>query len=220
VIEPSPTITSLENKPTLRQLAREVAIALAAALVLLVSFVLPAEYGIDPTGVGRALGLDRLYGAGEADAGIKLTDDIGGNEKLDLGAVVAAGEPLPLPNPAVHQGAVRPPTTREVKVQLPVGGETEVKAVMRANQVLVYSWHTDGDPVYFDFHGHSPDWKNKEAFVRYEESKEGLREAHGSLVAPFAGEHGWYWVNLSDHPVEITLTLHGYFDAVRDYGVP
>ena len=205
--------------PEPRQLLHAVAIAIGLAAVLLVTVILPAEYGIDPTGAGRALGLARLHGAAGGKGGIVLADTIGGNEKLDATTIVAAGEPLPLPNPAVHQPAATAPATRVVTVHLPVGGETEVKAVMRANQVLLYSWHTDGDPVYVDFHGHSPDWANKEAFVRYLESKDGLKEEHGSLVAPFAGEHGWYWVNLTDHPLTITLTVSGYFDDIRDYGV-
>jgi len=205
--------------PEPRQLARAVAIAALLAGVLLVAVVLPAEYGIDPTGAGRALGLARLHGAAGGKGGVALGDPLSGNAKLDATQVVAAGEPLPLPNPAVHQPATTAPATRVVTVHLAAGGETEVKAVMRANQVLLYSWHTDGEPVYVDFHGHSPDWANKEAFVRYLESKEGLKEEHGSLVAPFAGEHGWYWVNLSDHPLTITLTVSGYFDDIRDYGV-
>jgi hypothetical protein len=205
--------------PEPRQLVRAVLIALGLAGALLVMVVLPAEYGVDPTGAGRALGLTGLHGSTAAKGGIVLGDPLGGNGKLDVAQVVAVGEPLPLPNPAVHQPATTAPATRVVTVHLPVGGETEVKAVMRANQVLLYSWHTDGAPVYVDFHAHSPDWANKEAFVRYVESKEGLKEEHGSLVAPFAGEHGWYWVNLADQPVTITLTLNGYFDDVRDYGV-
>ena len=43
-----------------RQMLRSVLIALAVALLLLVTVVLPAEYGIDPTGVGRVLGLTRM----------------------------------------------------------------------------------------------------------------------------------------------------------------
>ncbi len=35
-------------------------LALAAAGTLLVCVVLPAEYGIDPTGVGRVLGLTQM----------------------------------------------------------------------------------------------------------------------------------------------------------------
>ena len=43
-----------------RQMLRSVLIALAVALLLLFTVVLPAEYGIDPTGAGRVLGLTRM----------------------------------------------------------------------------------------------------------------------------------------------------------------
>jgi hypothetical protein len=46
--------------PSPRKLLRSTLIALAVALLLLVTAVLPAEYGIDPTGVGRVLGLTRM----------------------------------------------------------------------------------------------------------------------------------------------------------------
>lgn len=43
--------------PSSRQLLRSTAIAALIATGLLATTVLPAEYGIDPTGVGGALGL-------------------------------------------------------------------------------------------------------------------------------------------------------------------
>jgi hypothetical protein len=43
-----------------RKLLRSTLIALAVAVLLLVTVVLPAEYGIDPTGAGRVLGLTRM----------------------------------------------------------------------------------------------------------------------------------------------------------------
>lgn len=43
-----------------RRLLRSTLIALAVAGLLLVTIVLPAEYGIDPTRVGRVLGLTRM----------------------------------------------------------------------------------------------------------------------------------------------------------------
>lgn len=42
------------------RLIRSTLIALAVAAALLATVVLPAEYGIDPTGVGRVLGLTRM----------------------------------------------------------------------------------------------------------------------------------------------------------------
>ena len=46
--------------PSSRQLLRSTAIAAAAAAALLVTVVLPAEYAIDPTGVGSLLGLTTM----------------------------------------------------------------------------------------------------------------------------------------------------------------
>ena len=40
--------------PTVAQLVRAIGIAVMVATVILVIAVLPAEYGIDPTGIGQA----------------------------------------------------------------------------------------------------------------------------------------------------------------------
>ena len=49
-----------DELPTSEQLLRSTLIAAASAAVLLVTVVLPAEYGIDPTRVGRLLGLAEM----------------------------------------------------------------------------------------------------------------------------------------------------------------
>lgn len=46
--------------PTSRQLIRSTILAVVVAALLLVTCVLPAEYGVDPTGVGRLLGLTQM----------------------------------------------------------------------------------------------------------------------------------------------------------------
>jgi hypothetical protein len=46
--------------PTTKQLLRSNAIAIVAAAGILVTIVLPAEYAIDPTGIGRALQLTEM----------------------------------------------------------------------------------------------------------------------------------------------------------------
>jgi hypothetical protein len=45
---------------------RATVIALAVAVVVLFAAILPAEYGIDPLGTGRALGLTALSGTTES----------------------------------------------------------------------------------------------------------------------------------------------------------
>ena len=54
---PLPTVNEL---PSTRKLVRSTVIALLTAVVLLVTVVMPSEYAVDPTGVGRALGLTQM----------------------------------------------------------------------------------------------------------------------------------------------------------------
>ena len=95
---------------------------------------------------------------------------------------------------------------------LALGGE-----FLRTAQAAVYSWSVDQGTVYSDFHGHTPE-AGQGFFVRYIEHQD-TTGGNGSLVAPFDGEHGWYWLNYNDFPVTVTLTVTGYYDDVLDYGI-
>jgi hypothetical protein len=202
--------------PSGKRIALSVVAALVVAALVLVVAILPAEYGIDPTGVGRALGLTELNAP--ASRTIEVRDVLGGNERVREVEIPAFNEPVPLPNPAVHQTEERPIQTRTMTLTLEEGQQTEIKTVLRASKVITYTWKTDGGLVYCDLHGHDPA-AGDEFFVRYREDQEGATEATGSLVAPFDGEHGWYWLNIHDGPVTITLTVTGFFDDIVDYGI-
>lgn len=203
-----------EQKPTGKNILISTIVALVAAIVALLVFILPAEYGIDPTGLGRVMGIEGMSTAPTQT--IQLVDNVGGNEILREVEIPDFGDPVPLPNPNVHQPTDRAPETRTMTVELGLDAETEVKAVLGENQMIVYEWEVDDGIVYSDFHGHTPEL-GEEFWVRYQEDQRGSAGESGSLVAPFAGEHGWYWVNLNDHPVTITLTVTGYFDEMIDY---
>jgi len=76
--------------PSRAGLVKATGIAVVAAAVLLVLVVLPAEYGIDPTGFGGAIGLTRLSGAAAEDA---VDGAPAGGERDDVALVdVPAGE--------------------------------------------------------------------------------------------------------------------------------
>ena len=209
-----PTTTTLTPPPASR-LWRALATTVLVAAVLLVLFVLPAEYGIDPTGVGKALGLTEL--AAPPVKVINVTDVLGGNEGITQVAIGDAGDPTPLPNPSVFQDAMTPPVTRTLQVLIPPDGETEVKVKMDVSKVVAFSWATDQGKVYVDYHGHDPAF-GPDFFVRYKEEQESSA-GNGTLTAPFSGEHGWYWLNFNAEPVTITLTVTGYFVDVIDYGL-
>jgi hypothetical protein len=206
--------TSGFEPPSGKRIAISALIACVAAGIVLVTAVLPAEYGLDPTGIGRALGFTALS---EPVRTIEITDVIGGNESVREAEIPDYGEPVPLPNPAVHQAEEQASRSQRFVVTIPPEGETEIKAVLRASKTILYTWSVDRGTIYSDMHGHNPDF-GSEFFVRYIEHQEGAGQS-GSLVAPFDGEHGWYWLNYNEFPVTVTLDVTGFYDDTVDYGI-
>lgn len=82
----------IEELPSTAQLLRSTIIALGVALAILVTVVLPAEYGIDPTGAGRALGLTPM---GETKKGLEreAEQDRKSNGRRELWARAAVSGP-------------------------------------------------------------------------------------------------------------------------------
>jgi hypothetical protein len=194
---------------------RALTIAAIIAIAALFLFILPAERGYDPTGIGARLGLTALNGTTAAGAPGTLDDVTGGNETLT--ASTDSSGPLTLPNPAISQLETVAPKVETLKITLGLDEKTEIKAVLGKAKAIVYSWSTDGGKVYVDYHGHDPS-KGDNYWVRYEEA-DGITGRSGSLVAPFSGEHGWFWLNVSDAPVTITLQVTGYQEKLVNYGL-
>lgn len=213
-----------EPTPSKRTVLRNLALAITVAVVLLFTLVLPAEFGRDPTGIGTLLGLTKLHAGGAAPAQatpptqtVALQDVVGGNDALTTQVQVGDGrDPVPLPNPQVHQAQATAPKTETLKIHLGIDEKTEIKAQLAKGKMVLYSWSVEGGNVYVDFHGHDPALGDR-FWVRYEEA-DGINGRNGSLVAPFKGEHGWYWLNVSEKPVTITLTVSGYHDKLINYG--
>ena len=59
--------TSIQIQPK-KTLLKASGIALVLAAIVSVCFILPAEYGIDPTGIGKALGVSALSANNEVDS--------------------------------------------------------------------------------------------------------------------------------------------------------
>jgi hypothetical protein len=222
---PSSPTTGIEP-PSGKRIAVSALVACVVAGIVLVTAVLPAEYGVDPTGIGGALGLTALN---EPVRTIEIADVVGGNEAVREAKIPDFGEPVPLPNPAVHQAEDHAPRSQQFVVTIPPEGETEIKTVLRAGKMILYTWSVDRGTIYSDMHGHNPEF-GSDFFVRYLEHcgdeddfengicKEGSGQS-GSLVAPFDGEHGWYWLNFNEFPVTVTLDVTGFYDDTIDYGI-
>jgi hypothetical protein len=163
---------------------------LLAGGVILITTVLPAEYGVDPTGIGKALGLTALSQTGETAA-------------PEQAAPTSAAETV-IAYDAPYQ-------SREMSLTLQPNEGAEIKALMRAGESFVFGWATDGGAVNFDMHGEKENAGDE--FSSYWKDR-GQTEAHGSFIAPFDGTHGWYWSNKGSAPVTITLRVSGYFEQL------
>lgn len=174
--------------PSLGQLWRATAAAVLVATVLLVTIVLPAEYGIDPTGVGAKVGLLRVAEAGSPSP------------------LVPTGQPdLVSRQPAPYR-------TDTMSLTLASGEGREIKATMRQGERFVFSWATDGDVVDFEMHGEAVN-ADPDEYTSYWKDED-QKSANGSFEAPFDGRHGWFWQNLGPQPVTITLTTSGYYEEI------
>lgn len=186
-------------------------IAMAIAGVLLLVAVLPAEYGIDPLGAGKALGLTSLAEAG-TDAAAALAAG-GGTTGPVLEAPTIKGAFIPQPNGYKID-------SREIKLES--GDGVEIKYHMEKGAGMVYSWIvTPKELVFYEFHA-EPDEKPAGAGEDYYESYDlddqvGKSEYHGTFIAPNTGIHGWFWENQTGVPVTIKLVTAGFYDYIIDY---
>lgn len=200
---------SLEELPSSAQLIRSTIIAAVSAVVILVTVVLPAEYGIDPTGVGRVIGLAEMGEiktelAEEAEADRMLdaaADDQSGLLDGLLGLLVGAAR-------AQEAEAWRD----EITFTLAPGETAEWKLVMSAGQTAEYRMTVEGGRVNFDLHGHGSGQS-----VTYEKAR-GSTGSEGGLIAAFDGEHGWFWRNRDSAPATVTVKVRGEFAEFKDAG--
>jgi hypothetical protein len=198
-----------EDLPSRASLFRSSIIAGISAAAILVTVVLPAEYAIDPTGVGRVLGLTEMGEikrelAEEAEAD-RLLDEQRALERSSsvLDAVFGL-----FVGTAHAQEAWRD----EVTFTLEPGATAEIKMTMEAGNVVDYAWTATGGRVNFDLHAHSGGES-----VNYERGA-GQTSGEGSIEAPFAGDHGWFWRNRDSTPITMIIQLRGeYSDVVETY---
>lgn len=241
-------------------LIRSTLMAGGGALAILTFFWLPAEYGIDPTGVGGLLGLTEIGAikqqlAGEAAAQdaaavapaagiasaavpgevVARLDRIDG-QLAQIAAVIGAdvatvpsaadvtapavsapepeavaaepapttAEPAEAPAPAVVADA--PGWRDELVFTLAPTEAKEIKLVMAAGDVATFEWVSEGGGVNYSQHG--DDGGANE--VRFEDGRAAPGQ-EGTMTAPFAGNHGWFWRNRGDAPITVTLRVGGAY---------
>ncbi len=168
---------------------------LVAGVILMVA-ILPAEYGVDPLGTGKLLGLTSIAQA-----------ESGGAGEAAGSASEASPEELEPVRPGANTAQTVPFKQDTVTFTIGPYEGMEYKYRMEKGASFSYRWTSTGK-VRFDFHG-EPEGAPK-GYAESYQMGEGERAA-GSFFAPTSGIHGWFWENLTSDDITVTLSSAGFY---------
>jgi hypothetical protein len=188
----------MQDVPSTRTLITASAAALAVAALLLVTVVFPAEYGMDPLGTGKLLGLS------------------------SLAETTAVEEPVPPSRgekvvPVVEGPFALYPAQFKVDSREIVLGPyeyVEYKYHLEKGGAMLFSWRASGD-VMHDFHGDPDGQPSSTAAQSFD--KRARQQADGSFTAPFTGIHGWFWENPGGETVTVRVTTAGFYTVAHQF---
>ena len=193
--------------PSSQKLIKSTILAAISAVVLLFTVVLPAEYGIDPTGVGKLLRLTEMG---------QIKQQLAEEAAADAAGLVATGT-SDIDNMTEQTINTTPTDTTvadgqwrdEIPFTLTPGEGIEIKMKMSEGDKANYSWAVTGGEVNFDTHG---DALGKA--ISYEKGR-GVASDEGVLEAAFTGNHGWFWRNRGDSDVQVVLRTRGDYSTIK-----
>jgi hypothetical protein len=203
-----PRIPTEKELPSTNQLIKSTILAAATAGVLLITVVMPAEYGIDPTGIGNIIGLKKMGEIRvslEKEAAADLAKDTSAKTELQQKEV----NPVVPATPQASATSVKT-LNHEMQVTLAPDEGAEIKVEMSKGNKVQYAWSTDGGKANFDVHADS-----QTLGIDYHQYSKGSSQSEqGSIEAAFDGSHGWFWRNRTSDPVVITLKTEGEYTEI------
>ena len=202
--------------PSSKQLMRSTILAAISAVAILVVVVLPSEYGIDPTGVGRVLRLTemgeiktQLAAEAAADTAASSGNSMVTSAQAQQPTLATRNTPTQAVAPAATPTVQEAPWRDEMTFTLTPGQGLEIKMRMTEGAKADYTWVVQGGRVNFDTHGDG-DGKN----ISYEKGRD-VAADDGQLVAAFTGNHGWYWRNRGKADVKVVLRTRGEYTNIK-----
>lgn len=199
-------IPANSDLPTMARLIKSTVIAILIAALILVTVVLPAEYGIDPTGVGRAVGLLRM-----GEIKVSLAEEAAGDRvRIEVDRATVDEEP----DASAETTAASPAVELrfdEMTITLEPDQGKEIKLTMTKGAEVDFIWFTDGGRANFDAHADS-----KALEISYHNYEKGSSErGEGVLKAAFDGNHGWFWRNRTSETMKVTLQVKGVYSDIK-----
>ncbi len=184
-------------QPSIKSLFFSCIASLLLAIIILLVAILPAEFNIDPTGLGNKMGLTVL----------SQTAD-----NADKASVVSCPEAKIASSSQANKATAKVSEWQDtVVITVPAKKGLEYKFYINKGEKLEFVWNTNGTPLYFDFHG-EPEGAKNGYFKSFKESTD--NHSGGTLSVPFTGSHGWYWKNNSNQAVTINLKTRGNYKII------
>ncbi|MEH6444840.1 MAG: transmembrane anchor protein [Oceanospirillaceae bacterium] len=204
--------------------------AASVAAILLVTIVLPAEFALDATGVGRFLGLQEMGEIKQSLAQDAENSELAENDdSINQQPFIKASDLNDLPttqkvpklsppkaiaelSKSVISAKVTTPIINTIKqsYQIKPNDSLELKFEMKKGTSVDYQWYTKGGPLNFDNHADKPG-------VSYHNYSKGRKVTtdEGKITAAFDGNHGWFWRNRAGKTVTIVLTFSGDYISIK-----
>lgn len=192
--------------PSMGKLIRSTILAIFVAAIILITIVLPAEYGIDPTGIGNLIGLVKM-----GEIKVSLAQEAAADRAIDKVQEpndVEQSEPDPEEILAKETVGIQ---SDELTISLIPNEGKEIKLTMKKGDKVNYMWWTNGGRANFDAHADS-----KALEISYHNYEKGsLEKSDGVLEAAFNGNHGWFWRNRTSETMTVTLQVSGNYSEIK-----
>ena len=172
---------------------------------------MPAEYGIDPTGIGSVIGLKKMgeirVSLAKEEAADNAKNATANTEtkqsEVDTGVATTS-------KPATANGTVAT-SKHETQITLAPDEGKEIKLDMSKGNKVQYTWSTNGGKANFDLHADSTALN-----IEYHHYSKGSEQSKsGELEAAFDGSHGWFWRNRTSSPMTIALKTTGQYTDIK-----
>ena len=190
-----------KDLPSSAQLLKSTIIAIIMIVILFVMVILPAEYGTDPTGVGKILGLKEM-----GDIKMSLLEE-SQNESLQ------ESEPFSIFSDSVEAEKISNTINEDVvEITIEPGKAIEIKLEMKIGDVVQYEWRTIKGGLNYNLHGDG--YKGSKKSINYKKGRM-VSSDSGELKAEFDGYHGWFWRNREKFSVTVILQTSGDYIRIK-----
>jgi len=191
---------SENDLPSSSQLLQSTIIALTIAVVLLLCIVIPAEYGKDPTGVGKLLGLKEMGVIKMRLEKESLHEKQVHNEHISLKAEIIESSKIIEENQDMLEFIIEPNEAIEIKLEMVEGSFAK------------YEWETKNGGLNYNLHGDG--YKGSQKSITYKKGRMTSSDI-GEIISEFDGYHGWFWRNRNNSAVTVTLKTMGDYIQIK-----